>query len=209
MLVLAAGAVAWIAIVVAMAAAGFAGLPRFMAPAAAIVGVLGGVGLARWVASDRRQRGLALVAAALVAGLVVVQAGLRVGELPHAISTTARIDRSHDDLRRLANDVGRERLLRCGRLATSDVLVRTLLAWELHVPLGSVVTFGLPPTKSGAFVVGPQASPLLRSFMRGHTDLLAERGEWRVYSLRCAAAGRQLAADLRRHVTASPRASSR
>ena len=189
MLVLGAGALALIAIVVAMAAIGFPGLPRFTAPAAAVVGVLGGVGLARWLATQRPARPRAMLVPLLALVLVVVQAGYRIGELPHAISTTARIAGWHDDLRTLAGEVGRERLLRCGRLATSDVLVRTALAWELRVPLGDVVTFGEPPTNSGAFVVGPQASPLLRAYMRGHTDLVAARGKWRVYSLGCPPAG--------------------
>ncbi|MGH2953958.1 MAG: hypothetical protein ACRDK9_08045, partial [Solirubrobacterales bacterium] len=42
---LAIGALAWIAVVAALAAAGYAGLPRFAAPAAALVCVLGGVGM--------------------------------------------------------------------------------------------------------------------------------------------------------------------
>jgi len=187
LLVLFAGAVAWIAVVVIMAGAGFAGLPRFMAPAAALIGVIAGVGLARRLASGQRpRRDMAAVALLL---LVVAQVAHRAGELPHSISTTARIARSHDDLRRLAGEIGRDRLLRCGRLATSDVLVRTALAWELGVPLGDVVTFGDLPAQDGAFVVGSQASPLLAAFMRGHADLAGERGEWRVYSLGCPPAG--------------------
>ncbi len=51
--VLAAGALASIAIVTAMSVGGFAGLQRFMAPAAAIVSVLAGVGLARLLARAR------------------------------------------------------------------------------------------------------------------------------------------------------------
>ena len=47
-LVLAGGAAAWLAIVAALAAFGYAGLPRFSAPAAAIVCVLGAAGLVRW-----------------------------------------------------------------------------------------------------------------------------------------------------------------
>ena len=52
--VLAAGAFAWILVVAAMAAAGFPGLPRFMAPALAIVAVLAGVGFARLLGFARR-----------------------------------------------------------------------------------------------------------------------------------------------------------
>ena len=135
-------ALAWIALVAVMTLAGFPGLPRFMAPAAAVVGVLGGVGLAALLA---RPRAHGRVLSGLVAvGLVAALLGLpgRVAELPHAWSSTARIDDSHARLRALVREIGREPLLRCGRLATSDVLVRTGLAWELGVALSDVVSFG-------------------------------------------------------------------
>ena len=59
---------AWIAVVAAMTLAGFAGLPRFMAPAAAVVGVLGGAGLAALLRRAARAwaRALAVVAALVV-----------------------------------------------------------------------------------------------------------------------------------------------
>jgi hypothetical protein len=185
-LALGLGALAWIAVVAAMAAAGFPGLPRFMAPAAAVVGVLGGAGLARLAAAPR-SRAVALLAVAL-ALVTALQLPGRVAELPRALRTTARIGASHDRLRALARAVGRDPLLRCGHLATSDVLVRTALAWELDVPLSSVVSFGVAPHLSGSFVVGPQASPRLRDGVRAVAEQIARRGEWRAYSLDCPAA---------------------
>ncbi len=185
--VIAAGALAWIAIVAVMAAAGFPGLPRFMAPATAIVGVLGGAGLAALLGARRSRP--AVVALALLAIATLVQLPARAERLPRSIAITARIAREHDRLAELVQAVGRERLLRCGRLATSDVLVRTALAWELDVPLSEVVSFGAPSARSGAFVVGPQATPLVRSFMRGHAELLGSNREWRVYSIACPLAG--------------------
>jgi hypothetical protein len=185
-LALGAGALGWIAIVAAMAAAGFPGLPRFMAPAAAVVGVLGGVGLARLLAGRRAP---AVAALGVALGVVTaLQLPGRAAELPPALRTTARIADSHDRLRALAGAVGHGALLRCGRLATSDVLVRTALAWELGVPLSSVVSFGVTPRLSGAFVVGPQASPGLREDVRAVADQLGRRGEWRAYLLDCPAA---------------------
>jgi hypothetical protein len=185
LLALGLGAIAWIAIVTTMAAAGFPGLPRFMAPAAAVVGVLGGVGLARLVALRRAPAVAALgVALALVTAL---QLPRRAAELPHALRTTARIDDSHDRLRALARAVGRGPLLRCGHFATSDVLARTALAWELDVPLEDVVSFGVTPRLSGAFVVGPRAVRGLRDGVRAVAVPLARRGEWRAYSLDCPA----------------------
>lgn len=185
--VLGAGALVWIAIVAAMTLAGFAGLPRFMAPAATIVGVLGGIGLAALLARPR-----AAIVALAVPALVVTAIGLpdRVGEVPHAWRSSVRIDNSHERLRTLVRRVGPTALLRCGRLATSDALVRTALAWELDVALSEVVTFGRRPRLSGAFVVGPQASPGLRRAVRAAATPVARNGEWTVYSIDCPATAR-------------------
>ena len=182
---LAGGALAWIGLVVVMTLAGFPGLPRFMAPAAAVVGVLGGVGLAALLTRPRAA-GRTLPALAAVA-LVVTLLGLpgRVAQLPHAWSASARIDDSHARLRALTREIGAASLLRCGRLATSDVLVRTALAWELGVPLAGVVSFGEPSRRSGAFLLGLQASPGLREAMRAAGTRLGRRGEWTVYSVAC------------------------
>ena len=182
--VLGAGALAWIAIVAAMTLGGFAGLPRFMAPAAAIVAVLGGAGLAALLGRPRR----ALVALA-GAGAVATAIGLpdRVAEVPQAWRSAARITDSHDRLRAVARGIGPRRLLACGRLATSDVLVRTALAWELGTHLSEVVSFGEPSRRSGAFVVGLQASPRLRRDVRDGATLVAANGEWSVYSIDCPA----------------------
>ncbi len=194
--ILGAGALAWIAIVVAMAAAGFPGLPRFMAPAIAVLGVLGGVGLARLLAPRRRfaaRAGIALVCVALLA-----QIALRAGRLHGDMTSSARIARSHERVRHLAGEIGAAALLRCGRLATSDVLVRTELAWELDVALSRVVSFGEPSSRSGAFVVGPRATPLVISFMRGHGTLLGTREEWSIYSIGCPRVAGSFASVLRR-----------
>ena len=106
---LAVGALAWIAVVAAMTVAGFAGLPRFVAPAAAVVCVLGGAGLAALVARPRA----ALVALVLPA-LVVTALGIRdrINEVPHAWRSSARIDRSHERLSALLPQVGREAAVR-------------------------------------------------------------------------------------------------
>jgi hypothetical protein len=191
--VLLGGALAWIAVVALMAGAGdFAGLPRFMAPAGAVVGVLGGVGLARLLALARARasgRRAAVPTAALAALLAVLalQVALRAGQLHEAAQVTVRVGQSHDRLRGLVRAVGNDALLRCGDLATSDVLVRTALAWELDAPLADVVSFGRLPHRSGAFVIGPQASWRLRLRIARRAALLGRRGEWLVYSLHCPA----------------------
>ncbi len=75
--VLAAGALAWIAVVAVLAAAGYAGIPRFAAPAAAIGCVLGAVGVVRLAArlggmerTDPRRPALAAACAALAVALI-------------------------------------------------------------------------------------------------------------------------------------------
>ena len=187
--VLGAGALAWIAIVGAMTLAGFAGLPRFMAPAAAIIGVLGGAGLAALLARPRpRGMLIALLAATLV--LTAIALPGRVGDVSHGWRSAARIGDSHDRLRVVVGGLGRKRLLACGRLATSDVLVRTALAWKLDVALGEVLSFGVAPRRSGAFVVGLRASAALRRDVRRSATLVAREGEWSVYSLDCPATAR-------------------
>jgi len=152
--------------------------------------VLAGTGLARALAWGRRPLILGLLAAGAI--VTALQLPGRAAELPHALTSTARIAHSHQRLTWLVQTVGREELLRCGRLATSDVLVRTALAWELEVPLGDVVSFGEPPRSSGAFIVGPEASSRVRSAMAERGRLLYEQGEWSAYSIDCpptAAAG--------------------
>ncbi len=191
--VLAAGALGWIALVTAMTLLDFPGLARFQAPAAAIVGVLGGVGLAALLARPRPLRvpaaaapaALAIVLVAAVAATVYGLHG-RIGDLPQSWQSSARISDSHARLRALVRATGgRAVLLRCGRLATTDVLVRTALAWQLRVPLAAVVSFGVPSRRSGAFVVGLQASPGLRRSMLAAGRPLGAQGEWSVRSVAC------------------------
>lgn len=189
--ILGAGVLGWVAVVVAMSAVGFPGLPRFMAPAVAVAGVLAGVGLARLMASARRPPARALVALVVLA--LLAQGALRADELHGDMSSSARIARSHERVRDLVREIGAEPLLRCGRLAVSDVLVRNELAWELDVALARVVSFGEPSASSGAFVVGPRATPLVVSFMRSHGALLGARDEWRIYSVGCSPAAGALA----------------
>ncbi|MFP5364040.1 MAG: hypothetical protein ACLGI5_15085 [Thermoleophilia bacterium] len=185
--VLAAGAAGLVAIVAAMTLAGFAGLPRFTAPAAALVGVLGGAGLAALLARCVRPRGSIVALGAAALALTVLALPGRVAELADGWRTAARDGVSHDRLRAVAGAVGRDRLLACGRLATSETLVRTALAWRLGVPLSAVVSFADPPRLSGAFVVDLEARPQLREVMGGVATQVARNGEWRVYSIDCPA----------------------
>ena len=182
-LVLAAGALGWIALVAAMAAVGFAGLPRFMAPAIAVVGVLGGVGLASLLARARAP--VARAAIVLVVLVTLFQLPGRATNFYDGLAAAERAAGREARLLDLTAEIGGDALLRCGKLATSNVLVRTALAWQLERPLSQVVSFGAPPTRSGAFVIGSAASLGVPARLEAKAELLGERGEWRVYSLRC------------------------
>jgi len=165
-----------------------------MAPAVAVAGVLAGVGLARLLAlADRRRVAGAVAVAPAVAVVVVLavtiaQVPQRAAEIPDALAQDADRARSHDRLRELVRAIGTPRLVACGKLATSHVLARTALAWELDLPLPDVVSFGVAPTQSGAFVVEAGAKRR-QADLAARAELLGRRGEWRVYSLDCPRSG--------------------
>ena len=183
-LALAAGAAGWILIVAVMAAAGYSGLARYCAPAAAMIGVVAAVGFAHLLALAHRRY---VIAALLLAVLAAAgpQLPARVGDLEDGLADVSQTSRSNDRLRSLTRAIGRQRLLRCGTLMTSDVRVRTALAWQLDVPLKRVVSIAVPPPAPTVVVIGPDASTRLRRAMRSSRDLLGASGEWRVYSRRC------------------------
>ena len=180
---LAAGAAGWIVIVAAMAAAGYSGLARYCAPAAAMIGVVAAVGFAHLLALAHRRH---VIAGLLLAVLAAAgpQLPARVADLEQGLADVGQSGRSNDRLRSLARAIGRQRLLRCGTLMTSDVRVRTALAWQLGVPLKRVVSIADPPTAPALVVIGPDASTRLRRVMRSR-DLLGASGEWRAYARRC------------------------
>jgi hypothetical protein len=160
--VLLAGAAAWAGVVAAMAVAGFAGLPRFLAPATAAFSVVGGVGIARagaaaWAGArspylpnggrngERMPRGRgwlpSLQGASVVAALAaaVVGFGLRAADVPGGVDTIEAQTRSQEDLRQLAERVGTEALVACGgTVRVTNVLAQTSLAWWLDEPIESV-----------------------------------------------------------------------
>ncbi len=132
-LALAAGAIGWMALVATMTALGYPGLPRFALPAAAVVCVLAGVGVARVL--DRvppgRLRGLAVCALVLVAAPFAASRG---HELAKGVKGAGAQDRVEDQLgaviRRLG---GPARVMGCPPVAV-DGPFRTALAWRLGVP---------------------------------------------------------------------------
>jgi hypothetical protein len=172
---LATGATAWIGLVALMAAAGYAGLPRFMAPAVAVVCALGGAGLVA-IASDRRLPAAALVAAAaLLAADLGWRAAAVPGELDRARSDAASVER----LRALVRDE-REELRGCPPIASTDFLVQTATAWELELPVSEVRIVARYP-HAGTLITGPGADPGMRVLPRLAGERLATAGEWEAF----------------------------
>jgi hypothetical protein len=195
--VLLAGAGAWIALVALMAIAGFAGLPRFLAPATAVVAVLGGVGIARAAAASfpesagpfPRYAGLktggpssqarrALVTVALV--LFVTGLGWRLAQLPGDLEVIERQTSSIEHLFDLVEETGDSRLLACqDRVRMTHVREQTALAWKLDEPISSILIRYRP-----RYGVAVSTKPVPQG------DVFAHSGRWRATRLPCPAATR-------------------
>jgi hypothetical protein len=190
--VLAAGALAWIALVAALAAAGYAGIPRFAAPAAAIGCVLGGVGAVRLAAlvggmarADPRRRALAAGCAALAVA-VAVQAGVRVAEIPGELRGAGDFRDEVDELFGVVDEVGVGRVLGCGTTATSDFLTETALAWKLELGLGVVERRSASAPTSGISFLDADAPAAARRAVIAAGRPIARDGSWSAYEVNCA-----------------------
>lgn len=177
LVVLLAGAAAWVAVVAAMAVLGYAGLPRFLAPASAAFAIVGAVGIARagarGLVAGAGRPGLATLAiAALV--LAVAGFGLRAAQVPADIETIEAQTRSQSDLFELTDRVGPERLLACGgHVRVGNLLAQTALAWHLHEPIESIRVRRRP-----RYGVVLSTKPL-------PGVLLARVGAWRAIQMPC------------------------
>jgi hypothetical protein len=189
--ILLAGAGAWILLVALMAIAGFAGLPRFLAPATAVVAVIGGVGIARAgtaafkrsghlhrYAEQRtgalpRRAARGLVAAALV--LAVAGLGWRLAQMPGDLDVIERQTSSIEHLVDLVEETGDAQLLACQeRVRMTHVREQTALAWKLDEPISSVLIRYRP-----RYGVAVSTKPIPQG------DLFAHSGRWRATRLPC------------------------
>jgi hypothetical protein len=168
-----------------MAVVGFAGLPRFLAPATAVIAALGAAGLARagsrafasrsaddLVAPESRGPA-ALVVLALV--FAVAGTGLRVAQLPDDIRTVREQADSLERLFTLADRVGRERLLSCGgRVRITELLGQTAIAWKLETPIENVRALRRP-----------RRGVVLSTERLGRGVEIDRVGQWRATQLPC------------------------
>lgn len=183
--ILLAGAVAYVLLVALMAVGGFAGLPRFLAPATAVIAVVGAVGLAR-AGATMRGRALShyarqssttpLVVAALA--LAVAGFGLRAAQLPGDLEVIERQKTSLDQLFDLTDKTGKAQLLTCGgTVRMTQVREQTALAWKLEEPIASV-----PVRRRPRYGIALSTKPL----PAGGTTI-AKAGHWRATRLPCPA----------------------
>jgi hypothetical protein len=186
--ILLAGASAWILLVGLMAIGGFAGLPRFLAPATAVIAIVGAVGIARAGASlpaaletgraprlyryATQTRG-ALVFTALV--LALAGSGWRAAQVPGDLEVVERQRASLEDLFDLVNETGSARLLACGgAVKMTQVRPQTALAWKLDEPIGST-----PVRRKPRYGIALSTKPLPGGVV------IAEAGRWRATRLPC------------------------
>jgi hypothetical protein len=192
--VLFAGAVAWILLVAAMAIVGFAGLPRFLAPATAVIAILGAVGIARSAANqksagplfryaNKRSGGLSAGGPRwlVVATIFVAAAGFawRAAQVPGDVHVVERQTRSLNHLFDLVEKTGGARLLACqGHVRMTRVREQTALAWKLDEPISSVAIRRRP-----RYGVALSTKPLPGG------DVFAHAGGWRATQFPCPQAG--------------------
>jgi hypothetical protein len=173
--VLLAGAAAWILLVALMAVAGWAGLPRFLAPATAVLAVLGAACIARAAAAGWLQ-------GAAWAALVLAAAGFawRAAQIPGDLAVVERQKASIDQLFDLVDRTGKAQLLACGgSVRMTQVREQTALAWKLEEPIASV-----PFRRKPRYGVALSTKPL------DGGEVIAHAGRWRATRFPCPSATR-------------------
>ncbi|HET8814175.1 MAG TPA: hypothetical protein VFM51_04395 [Solirubrobacterales bacterium] len=208
--ILLVGAAAYVSLVALMAVAGFAGLPRFLAPATATVAVIGAVGIARVAAPplsaaekesaglfsrypEQRSGGLffgsrprKLAVAALA--VAVVGFGWRVAQVPGDLRVVERQTASLEDLFALVNRTGSGPLLACGgAVKMTQVRPQTALAWKLEEPIAAAPVRRLP--LSGVALSTRQLPGGI---------VVASTGRWRATQLPCPSGYSEVLAGLSR-----------
>jgi hypothetical protein len=189
--VLAAGALAWIAIVAILAGAGYAGIPRFASPAAAVACVLGGVGLVRLFAAidgmrvvDRARRPAIALAAVLIAGFAV-QSVFRAADIPGVLDDSAEYGHHIEGFDNLADALGRDRVTACGTVTNTEFLTQTAIAWKLDLPISQVqIRVATAPTSGTAFI-SPGATLLAVTAIERAGHLEKTHAGWSAYEISC------------------------
>ena len=189
-------ALAWWVIVVGMTLVGYPGLERFFLPAAAVICVLAGSGVARLARlTARYARDAAPRLSPVVAGgaVAVVLVGVSIPFTTTRISAAraqepiaSRAVKRLDQLSQAVAAVGgHARVFPChSSYVAVNHSVQTALAWKLHVTLGRV---GTSMRHQGLLFAGPHDSidgglPAINRRLTSR-QLIARAGVWRVYRL--------------------------
>ncbi len=177
-------ALAWMGLVVAMSALqGYAALPRFQLPGAALVCV--GAAVAAVVGARAlppgTRRTVTLAAVVLVAAPFVVLRALAIRPVAEDVVHRGRADR---ELAAALDDAGGpDRLQACRPLMISS-LPPPSVAWRADVPLHDVVAVGTAPAGVVVVAAGGPAERRLAAADPGAVPL-AQRGRWVVYDVGC------------------------
>ncbi len=177
-LVLAAGALAWVTLVLLMTTVGgYAGLPRFMVPAAALVCVLAALGATELTEVARHRMPRIAVGAGLLA--VLVPFGVpRAEALAAQARDVQRWERSAEELEKAVQRVGGPVAVACQQ-PTVNHTAAPRLAWILGVPLGAVATRVRP----GALVFYAKQHAGRPPALPDGRVTVARVGVWTVYSI--------------------------
>jgi hypothetical protein len=190
LLAIGVGIIAWWVVVVAMTLDGYPGLERFFLPAAALICVLGGVGIVRLARLAGELRGgsaILPVAAAVV--LVAVCIPFTTARASQARETFPAANSALHTLRDLQAAVaaagGHHGVFPCkSSFAAVNHGVQTALAWQLHVTLERV---GTAMSQPGVDFIGPhngtdgEEAPV-DPRLTGHEQVTSVDG-WRVVRL--------------------------
>jgi hypothetical protein len=145
-------ALAWALVVALLALGGYAGLPRFSAPAAALVCVLGGTGSAIALSRLGPAPGRAPRAAAIAgAAVLLVSLVIRALALDDDYREAERLGARSGELVRLIERAG-EPPPGCPRVQLSEPLARPALAWELDRSMADIEVVALPSRAAGLTV---------------------------------------------------------
>lgn len=188
-LVASAAALAWLAIVVAMAVAfGYAAIGRFHLPAAAVLCVLAAVGVVRTVRTvpggHWRTAAITAVVVVGVAGLAGRTSGL--AELGRDVAARAAVEEDLDQAIEAAGG-GSAVATGCGRVVTDDPSIpRVAVAWKLDLPLHRVDGVRSPVDGPATAVVRTDGR-IGRAYAAGAPGVVerGRAGRWTIYTVGC------------------------
>jgi hypothetical protein len=200
---LALGAIAWLTLLAAMAAVGYASPARYGLPAAACAAVLAGVGVAELV--QRRQR----LAVGIALAVCAVFAAQQLTGLPDQVREGTAVAHAHEDLVAAVRGAGgNSAMRRCalGGWVAVNHTTGSALAWELRVGLDRVAR---TMSRSGLLVRAPRTAatggpPAITLTPPLRTAPVAHAGSWTVLAVRSASASFPPVCE-RRKASGSPR----